>query len=379
MFGGGRVNHSDDLDSRLQQLYRQLPKEQPSPELDATILTAAQQAIKKPSRWLMPFSMAASVVMVGSLVLYWVKQPETLQQATAIYSSPEKRVAELKVAAPPVSDVVIEKNSEVLSSGGANVHPQIAREKSLSVTEFEAPVAMDDKVVDELKDLRSEPRQNSITNQPAEIKEEMANIVSSPQPMIAKRDHLEGQASDNVLSMNRPMIVADKIMQEQRSLATAQKPQSVGLMAKMQAEKKAIAEHHEEKSKLAVMKSSALMIEGVGLGMSGEQLQAQGFSCEMNTCSQTLSHPQQMSYWGIVSQNAQVNAVLSNNVVMMLSLTQKTIHVDTVQESLLSVGVASQKVCADDNGKWLLSRLLGTTVIQLNTMGDGGVVLTICQ
>ena len=42
--------------------------------------------------------------MVGSLVLYWAKQPETLQQATAIYSSPEKRVAELTMAIPPASD-----------------------------------------------------------------------------------------------------------------------------------------------------------------------------------------------------------------------------------------------------------------------------------
>ena len=101
------MNHSDDLDPRLQQLYRQLPKEQPSPELDATILTAAQQAIKKPSRWLMPFSMAASVVMVGSLVLYWTKQPETLQQATATSSSQEKR-AELTMAAPPASDWLVD-------------------------------------------------------------------------------------------------------------------------------------------------------------------------------------------------------------------------------------------------------------------------------
>jgi hypothetical protein len=376
------VNHSDDLDPRLQQLYRQLPKEQPSPELDATILTAAQQAIKKPSRWLMPFSMAASVVMVGSLVLYWVKQPETLQQATAIYSSPEKRVAELTMAIPPASDVVIEKNSEVLlSNSGASVKQQIAQEKSLAVTEFKASVAMDDKVVDELNDLRSEPRQNSIDNQPTEIKEEVVNIAASPPPMIAKQDRIVGQASDdNVSPMNQPMIVADRIMQEKRPLATAQRPKSVGLMAKMQAEKKAIAEHHEEQYKLAVIKPNELTIEGVGLGMSGEQLQAQGFSCEMNTCSQTLNHPQQESYWGIASQNAHIDAVLSNNVVMMLSLTQSTRDVDIVQESLLSVGVASQKRCVDDKEeKWRLSRLLGTTVIQLNAIGNRGLVLKICQ
>ena len=112
--------------------------------------------------------MAASVVMVGSLVLYWTKQPETLQQATAISSSQEKRVAELTMATPPASDVVIEKNSEVLSNSGASVKQQIAQEKSLAVTEYKASVAMDDKIIDELNDLRSEPRQNSIDNQPTE-------------------------------------------------------------------------------------------------------------------------------------------------------------------------------------------------------------------
>ena len=55
------MNNSDDLDPRVQQLYRQLVKEQPSPELDAKILAAAQQAIKKPSRWFMPFSMPNSI------------------------------------------------------------------------------------------------------------------------------------------------------------------------------------------------------------------------------------------------------------------------------------------------------------------------------
>ena len=65
---------------------------------------------------------------------------------------------------------------------------------------------------------------------------------------------------------------------------------------------------------------------------------------------------------------------------MMLSLTQSTRDVDIVQESLLSVGVASQKRCVDDKEeKWRLSRLLGTTVIQLNAIGNRGLVLKICQ
>ena len=228
------MNNSDDLDPRLQHWYKQLAKEQPSPELDAKILAAAQQAIKKPSRWLMPFSMAASLVMVGSLVLYWAKQPETLQQATATSSSQEKRVAELTMAAPPASDAAIEKNSDILSSDGASVHPQIAQEKSLVVVESSASVAMDDKIVDDLKDLGSEQRQNSMDNQHKEIKEEVVNITSlPPQTVIAKQDHFDDQVNDNLSSTNQSIIV-DRVMQEQRSLATVQRSESVDLMAKRQ-------------------------------------------------------------------------------------------------------------------------------------------------
>jgi len=45
------MNDNDGLDLRLQQLYRQLPKEQPSPELDAKILAAAGVGAKKRLYW----------------------------------------------------------------------------------------------------------------------------------------------------------------------------------------------------------------------------------------------------------------------------------------------------------------------------------------
>ncbi len=61
----------DDVDPKLQELYRQLPKEQPSAELDAKILAAAKlNAAKKSHHWHAPFALAASVVMVSSVALY---------------------------------------------------------------------------------------------------------------------------------------------------------------------------------------------------------------------------------------------------------------------------------------------------------------------
>ncbi len=382
MFGGGDMNNQDALDPRLQQLYRQLPKEQPSPELDEKILAAAGVGTKKRLSWYVPFSMAASVVMVSSFVLYLAKQPETLEQATAVIPL-QKQVAEQKMAAStPMSEAVIDQRENVSAAksggGGGYVLPESAKPSAPNIkAKSNSLMTMDDQSLQSLKDIKVEADQNRVANESVAIKEEVANVASSPQPVIAKQDHLDGQASDNLPSINQS-VIANRVMQEQRSLATAQRSESVGAVAKMQAEKKVMAEHHEEKAKLAVMKPTAFTIEGVGLGMSGEQLQAQGFSCEMNTCSLTLSHPQQVSYWGVASQNAQINAVLSNNIVMMLSLTQKTMSVETVQESLVHVGVASQKVCTHGKGEWVLSRQLETAIIQLSAMGDG-VVLTICS
>jgi len=383
------MNHSDDLDPLLQQLYRQLSKEQPSPELDAKILAAAGAGAKKSLSWYVPFSMAASVVMVSSLVLYLAKQPETLEQATAVTSLP-KRVAEQKTAAPALmNESVIDERESVSamtaeggSSGG--LLPQSPKPSAPNIeAKSNVSVAMDDQSLNALKDIKVEADQNHVANEPAAIikeetvKEAVVNIASSPQPIIAKQDHLESQKSDNLSAINQ-VVIADRVMQEQRSLATAQRSESVGSLAKRQAEKKVVAERHEEKAKLAVMKPSVLMIEGVGLGMSGEQLQAQGFICQMNTCSQTLSHPQQVSYWGMASQNAQIHTVLSNNIVIRLELHQNIATPKQVEESLLTVGIASQKVCANSKSEWVLSRQLETTIIQMSHV-DGEVILTLCQ
>jgi hypothetical protein len=377
------MNNQDALDPRLQQLYRQLPKEQPSPELDEKILAAAGVGVKKRLSWYLPFSMAASVVMVSSLVLYLAKQPETLEQATAVTSLP-KRVTEKEMAtSAPMSEDFIDQRENVSAATAESGSSHYVTPESLKPSaptlkrKSNSSVAVEDQPLQTLKDIKVEVDQNRVANESVAIKEEVANVASSPQPAIAKQDHLDGQTSDNLSSINQS-VIADRVIQEQRALATARMSESVGAVAKMQAEKKVMAERHEEKAKLAVMKPTALTIEGVGLGMNREQLHAQGFSCEANTCSQTLSHPQQVSYWGVASQNAQINAVLSNNIVTRLALHQNIATPKLVEKSLLAVGIASQKICADEKGEWLLSRQLETTIIQLNTMRDG-VVLTICQ
>ncbi|MCC6375017.1 MAG: AgmX/PglI C-terminal domain-containing protein [Moraxellaceae bacterium] len=75
------MNDNDGLDARLQQLYRQLPTQEPSSHIDQVILNAAK--IKK--TWHQPFSVAATVVMATSLIWYWqAQQPQQLQQAMSV-------------------------------------------------------------------------------------------------------------------------------------------------------------------------------------------------------------------------------------------------------------------------------------------------------
>ena len=371
------MNNSDDLDPRLQHWYKQLAKEQPSPELDAKILAAAQQAIKKPSRWLMPFSIAASLVMVGSLVLYWAKQPETLQQATATSSSQEKRVAELTMAAPPASDAAIEKNSDILSSDGASVHPQIAQEKSLVVVESSASVAMDDKIVDDLKDLGSEQRQNSMDNQHKEIKEEVVNITSlPPQTVIAKQDAPERQQSDNRLSSEEvnPPVVADSAILEQRALAAAP-PISAGAivpLAKMQAAEK---KERVGKAKVASTKPIASMMEGVSFGTTREQLLTMDFTCQSDVCTKMLSSPKQANYWGISASQAILQALLRNDKVYQWVFAPQ-VEIQIVLQAIEPLGVATDSVC-DEQKSAVLKRAVNGYLLQIHQQ-EKSVSVLIC-
>ncbi len=75
------MNDDDGLDAHLQQLYRQLPTQEPSSHIDQVILNAAK--VKK--MWHQPFALAATVVMATSLIWYWqAEQPQQLQQAMSV-------------------------------------------------------------------------------------------------------------------------------------------------------------------------------------------------------------------------------------------------------------------------------------------------------
>lgn len=362
------MNNQDIVDPRLQQLYRQLPKEQPSPELDEKILAAAGVGTKKRLSWYVPFSMAASVVMVSSLVLYWAKQPETLHQAMAVNSS-QSRTAEQKMAAPtPMSDAIIDEHEHVsvtTAEGGSSSYVLPKSPKPLAPnikSKSNTSVAVDEQSLKALKDIQVESNQNRVANEPTVIKEEVANVASSPQPVIAKQDHLEGQASDNLSSINKS-IVADRVMQEQRALVTAQRSESAGLMAKRQEAKKAMAEPFDEKAKLAVIMPSVLTIESVSFGMSRDQLLSLHFICLSNTCSKTLSQPQQTSYWGINVSDAVLKALLQDEKVRQLVLVPKA-DVNAVVQAIAPLGVPTDSMC-DEQKNAIITRIVSGYLLQV--------------
>lgn len=362
------MNDNDGLDTFLQHLYRQLPKEQPSPELDAKILTAAGVGAKKRLSWYVPFSMAASVVMVSSLVLYWAKQPETLHQATAVTSLP-KQVTEKKMAAPmPMSDAVLDEREPVsvaTAEGGSSgyVLPKSLKPLAPNInSKSNTSVAVDEQSLKALKDIQVESNQNHVSDEPTVIKEEVASVVSSPQPVMAKQDHIEGQASDNLSSINQSMI-ADRVMQEQRALVTAQRSESAGLMAKRQEAKKGMVESFEEKSKRAVIMSSVLTIESVGFGMSRDQLLSLNFICQSNTCSKTLSQPQQTSFWGINVSDAVLKALLQDEKVRQLVIVPK-VDINAVVQAITPLGVPTDSMC-DEQKNAIITRVVSGYLLQV--------------
>jgi hypothetical protein len=109
----------DDIDPKLQKLYRQLPKEQPSAELDAKILAAAKittpkltQNQKKTRHWQAPFALAASVVMVSSVALYMHEEnPAAFDASVPTTQAPAAKMAKLAIKnSSTVSNIANDKS-----------------------------------------------------------------------------------------------------------------------------------------------------------------------------------------------------------------------------------------------------------------------------
>lgn len=87
--------------SAVSRLYEQVASEEPSPELDARIRQAARQQIARyKSRWLIPVSTAAAVLLAFGVLLQLQHEGISVLPQGTIPTMPEDKEATAPVAAP---------------------------------------------------------------------------------------------------------------------------------------------------------------------------------------------------------------------------------------------------------------------------------------
>lgn len=441
---------NDGLDPKLQQLYRKLPKEQPSPELDAKILVAskiitATQNLKKSHHWQAPFALAASVVLVSSVALYLHEENPTAFDA----SVPTVQAPIIEMTKPSINDDVnVNKNAMAESLANQKSSPQKTKDSPITQpndesmasaqdlnnhrsTELAEKKADIDSRADQIAKINQNIKFEKISQSAAVAKEqatrqaetevshkEMSNFtaeasspapMAAPAPIMAPAPRMLPQAENSELNalqtdqlkdthrLNGQLSVAitesDKPAVLEKSNATpviATPPKSVAstltalagaavTMAKLV--DKQLAQREESRAKTDVVQNIStpiMSIEGIAIGMSREQLEANGMTCYVDVCHLELSQPKQTKYWGMPALNAHLTALLTSQMTTKIILEQKNVHINQIKIALSNVGITSQQSCTKDTETLLIGRQLGTNIFNLRLI-DSGLSLTICQ
>jgi hypothetical protein len=240
-------------DSSVSRQYRQLPGEDVPPSLDHLVLRQAQDAVKRPSRppwmrWTAPLAVAASAVLVVSIVVETGRRdetvvtasaPPTMQQKRAAETAMETRMIEESADVPPPPKLAVPPPEVSLADVQADAAPAFAPEPSAPIPAA-APAP-----APERKALARQPMANEAVAAGALLPEQIAKAerqkaaleqaareqeLSASQramrgeqnELAGPRDTVEPTAPTAVLSYSRP-ISANAASSRADSMATLQK------------------------------------------------------------------------------------------------------------------------------------------------------------
>ncbi len=207
---------NDDLDPKLLHLYRQLPKEQPSQAVDMAILQAAQQAMVTKTYWRPVWGIAASLVMMSSLVWYWqAQQPQELSRAVAVSASSPKPMME-SVAKPIEQD---EQAVNLLSTDNLSAAPIIEQKpakksESLAKTKAQNPP----QVINELQELAAAPAPVMSVEKPQQLNEQMM----ADKTVVAKEEIESPLAASAMVEEAAPSLRAKQKLTKDTTLNNQQ-------------------------------------------------------------------------------------------------------------------------------------------------------------
>ena len=207
---------NDDLDPKLLHLYRQLPKEQPSQAVDMAILQAAQQAMVTKTYWRPVWGIAASLVMMSSLVWYWqAQQPQELSRAVAVSASSPKPMME-SVAKPIEQD---EQAVNLLSTDNLSAAPIIEQKpakksESLAKTKAQNPP----QVINELQELAAAPAPVMSVEKHQQLNEQMM----ADKTVVAKEEIESPLAASAMVEEAAPSLRAKQKLTKDTTLNNQQ-------------------------------------------------------------------------------------------------------------------------------------------------------------
>lgn len=207
---------NDDLDPKLLHLYRQLPKEQPSQAVDMAILQAAQQAMTTKTYWRPVWGIAASLVMMSSLMWYWqAQQPQELSRAVAVSASSPKPMME-SVAKSVKQD---EQAVNLLSTDNLSAAPTIEQKpakksESLAKTKAQNPP----QVINELQELAVAPAPVMSVEKPQQLNEQMM----ANKALVAKEEIESRLAASVMVEEAAPSLRAKQKLTKETTLNNQQ-------------------------------------------------------------------------------------------------------------------------------------------------------------